>query len=108
MGATGCVLSPGVRRSHRESEASPASPPRPGQAPRSDGELSAALCSASGQHLPAALGLHAGPEAVLLRAMSLLGLIRLLGHELTGGSSRASGRWWTGAPTRPDDPQGRC
>ena len=39
------------------------------------------LARRRGQHLAATLGLHAGAEAMLLGAMSLLGLIRLLRHR---------------------------
>jgi hypothetical protein len=46
-----------------------------------DGQAAPPLCSPRGENTPPALGLHAGAETVLLRAVSLLGLVRLLRHQ---------------------------
>ena len=63
-------------KSRRERSAGTA----PGWGRRSGGELPAATCAPCGEHLAAALRLHARTEAVLLGAVALLGLVGSLGH----------------------------
>jgi hypothetical protein len=69
-------------------------------------QLPAALGASGRQNLAAALRLHPGAEAMLLGAMSLLGLIRLLGHRWAWWLLWSRSRWWTGSPLVRSDRDG--